>query len=106
MIVALLCFPLPTAFDFSVSHSALRFILCEPEIFSVVQHSPRQSCVLGCDGYDGLPVPTSRNELTRPATEAILLVAQRSEYRASAKHKQTAQIGVSGLGDKSFTAGC
>ena len=71
----------------------------EPEVFAILQHRPRQPGVLGGNRHHRAPVAAALDQTARPATEAILLVAQTAENGASAHHEKTAQIGITRLGD-------
>ena len=64
-----------------------------------MQHRPRQPGVLGGNGHHGLPIPSSFDQTARPATEAVLLVAQTGQDGAGAHHQQAAQVSIPGLGD-------
>ena len=73
------------------------------EVFSVMQHRPREPGVLGCNGNHGFPVASSFDELARPAAETVLFVSEASQYRACSHDEQAAQVGVSGFGDAAET---
>ena len=74
-------------------------LIDESEIVAVVQHRPGQPQVLGGDGDRRFPVTASFDQVSRPATEPVLLVAQSGENGAGAHDEQTAQVGVARLGD-------
>lgn len=67
--------------------------------FAVTQDGPAQSGILGGNGDDGFPVAAPRLQLSGPAAEAILSVAEAGEDGAGAHNQQAAQIGVARFGD-------
>ena len=83
------CFPI----DAFVGRSDGHFV--QPKILAVVQHRPRQSGVLCCNGDHGFPVPTPLDQTPRPAAEAILLVAQPGQDGFGTHDEETTQVTVS-----------
>ncbi len=73
----------------------------QSKLFAVLQHRPGQPGILRGNGDHRLPVTATFLQATRPATEAVLLVAQTRQDGAGTHDQKTSQIGVAGLGDPS-----
>ncbi len=72
-----------------------------------MQDGPRETRVLRSNGDNCAPLAAAFHQAARPATEAVLFVADAVEDGTGAENKQASRIGITSFGDvaqSGFTA--